>query len=166
MTSTSTEPHRGEVWLVSSSATRPGEPGKNRPAVVVSDDRIIAGPSFEPIVVVPLSSSRTPSSLLSRSSEHRVVDRPSQALPRALRGVGRSRLLRRMGMLPPAKSPRSSALALILGLTQDSPRSPSVAKTPGWVTRHIGPLANVSRVLLIAEGFQYLVSSRRFVAAE
>ena len=34
MASTSIEPRRGEVWLVSFGAARPGEPGKNRPAAL------------------------------------------------------------------------------------------------------------------------------------
>jgi mRNA interferase MazF len=123
MVSTSTEPSRGEVWLVSFGAARPGEPGKNRPAVVVSVDRIIAGPSFEPIVVVPLSSSSTPSALRPEVRDVEGVDRPSHALPRAVRGVARSRMLRRLGVLPPEKLTEiERALTLILGLTSESPR--------------------------------------------
>jgi mRNA interferase MazF len=121
MASTSTEPRRGEVWLVSFGAARPGEPGKNRPAVVVSVDRIIAGPSYEPIVVVPLSSSSAPSVLRPEIRDIEGVDRPSHAMPRALRGVARSRLLRRLGALPPEKLTEiERALALILDLTPDS----------------------------------------------
>jgi mRNA interferase MazF len=117
------EPRRGEVWLVVFGAARPGEPGKNRPAVVVSVDRIIAGPSFEPIVVVPLSSSSTPSVLRPEVLDIEGVDRPSSAMPRAVRGVARSRLLRRLGTLPPAKLVEiERALTLILGLTLDTPR--------------------------------------------
>ena len=123
MASTSTEPRRGEVWLVSFGAARPGEPGKNRPAVVVSVDRIIAGPSFEPIVVVPLSSSSTPSALRPEVRDVEGVDRPSHAIPRAVRGVARSRLFRRLGTLPPAKLTEiERALTLILGLTPTAPR--------------------------------------------
>jgi mRNA interferase MazF len=117
MASTSTEPRRGEVWLVSFGAARPGEPGKNRPAVVVSVDRTIAGSPHELIVVVPLSSSVPPSALRPEVQEIEGVDRPSCAIPRALRGVARSRLLRRLGVLPPATLAEiERALALILGL--------------------------------------------------
>jgi mRNA interferase MazF len=109
---------------VSFGAARPGEPGKNRAAVVVSVDRIIAGPSFESIVVVPLSSSSTPSVLRPEVQDVEGVDRPGHAVPRALRGVARSRLLRRLGTLPPEKFTEiERALALILGLT--SPRHKS-----------------------------------------
>jgi mRNA interferase MazF len=101
MASTSTEPHRGEVWLVSFGASRPGEPGKNRPAIVVSADRIIAGQPHEPIVVVPLSSSLPTSTLRPEVGDVEGVDRSSRAIPRAIRGVARSRLLRRLGALTP-----------------------------------------------------------------
>jgi mRNA interferase MazF len=130
MASTSIELRRGEVWLVSFGAGRPGEPGKNRPAVVVSVDRIIAGPSVEPIVVVPLSSSSAPSALRPEVRDVEGVDRPSHAIPRAVRGVARSRLLRRLGTLPPAKLAEiERALALILGLTPKVPRQPRKRRT-------------------------------------
>ena len=104
------EPRRGEVWLVSFGAARPGEPGKNRPAVVVSVDRIIAGPSFEPIVVVPLSSSSTPSVLRPEVRDIRAsTGRVARCPPRAVRGVARSRLLRRLGLPRRPSSSRSSA---------------------------------------------------------
>jgi mRNA interferase MazF len=123
MASTSTEPRRGEVWLVSFGAARPGEAGKNRPAVVVSVDQIIAGPSFEPIVVVPLSSSSTPSMLRPEVRDVEGVDRPSHAIPRAVRGVARLRLLRRLGALPPEKLTEiERALTLILGLASAGTR--------------------------------------------
>jgi mRNA interferase MazF len=56
----STEPRRGEVWLVALGAARRGEPGKNRPAVIVSADRLSDGSSDDLIVVVPLSTCRRP----------------------------------------------------------------------------------------------------------
>lgn len=115
---------------MSFGTARPGEPGKNRPAVVVSVDRIIAGLSFEPIVVVPLSSSSTPSVLRPEVRDIEGVERPSHALPRALRGVARSRLLRRLGALPPEKLTEiERALTLILGLTPTVPRQPRKRRT-------------------------------------
>ncbi len=118
MASTSTEPRRGEVWLVSFGASRAGEPGKNRPAIVVSADGIIAGSPQEPIVVVPLSSSVPPSALRPVLTDAEGVDRPSRAVCGAVRGVARSRLLRRLGALPPAKLAEiERALARVLGLT-------------------------------------------------
>ena len=99
----STEPHRGEVWLVSLGAARSGEPGKHRPAVVVSSDRLSAGTAADLIVVVPLSSSSLPSALRPEIADIEGIDRPSRAICRAIRGVARPRLLRHMGTLEPPK---------------------------------------------------------------
>jgi mRNA interferase MazF len=112
-----TEPSRGEVWLASLGAARLGEPGKNRPAIVVSSDLIIAGLTQEPIVVVPLSSSLPPSALRPEVSDAEGVERPSRAICGAVRGLARSRLLRKLGTLTPetlAEVERS--LALVLGM--------------------------------------------------
>ncbi len=118
MASTSTEPHRGEVWLTSLGAARPGEPGKNRPTIVVSDDQIIAGSPREPIVVVPLSSSFPPSALRPEVADGEGVGRPSRAICGAVRGVARSRLLRKLGALTPETLTEvERALALILSLS-------------------------------------------------
>ena len=99
----STEPHRGEVWLVSLGAARRGEPGKHRPAVVVSSDRLSAGTAADLIVVVPLSSSSSPSGLRPEIADIDGIDRPCRAICRAIRGVARPRLLRHLGTLGPDK---------------------------------------------------------------
>jgi mRNA interferase MazF len=111
------EPRRGEVWLTAFGAARPGEPGKNRPAIVVSIDRIIAGQPDEPIVVVPLSSSMPASELRPCVQEIGGDGRPSRAVCGALRGVALSRLLRKLGeVTPQTLAEVERALALILGL--------------------------------------------------
>ena len=116
----STEPRRGEVWLVSFGAARPGEPGKNRPAVVVSSDSLNTGTVADLVVVVPLSSSSAPSVLRPKVQDIVGVDRPSRAICRSVRGVARSRLLRRLGSLAPATLGEvERALALILALDRD-----------------------------------------------
>jgi mRNA interferase MazF len=113
----STEPRRGEVWLVSLGAARDGEPGKNRPAVVVSVDEGNAGGKDELIVVVPLSSSRAPSALRPEVPVDAGVDRPCRAICRGVRSVARVRLLRRIGAVPPEPFAEiQRALGLILGL--------------------------------------------------
>jgi mRNA interferase MazF len=113
----STDPRRGEVWLTSLGAARPGEPGKTRPAIVVSSDQMVAGSLNEPIVMVPLSSSVPPSALRPEITDVEGVERPSRAVCGAVRGVARSRLLRRLGALTPATLDEvEQALALILGL--------------------------------------------------
>jgi mRNA interferase MazF len=124
MVSTSTEPHRGEVWLVSFGAARPGKPGKNRPAIVVSVDRVIAGSRGEPIVVVPLSSFLPRSELRPDVLDVEGIERPSRAVCGAVRGLARSRLLRRLSALTPETFAEvERALALVLGLPTPTQRS-------------------------------------------
>jgi mRNA interferase MazF len=117
MASASTEPRRGEVWLAVLGAARPGELGKNRPAIVVSADRILAGTTGEPVVIVPLSSSAPPSALRPEVVGVEGLERPSSAICGAVRGLARSRLLRRLGVLTPATLAEvERALGLTLGL--------------------------------------------------
>jgi mRNA interferase MazF len=113
----STEPHRGEVWLVSLGAVRKGEPGKNRPALVMSVDDLLTGLEDELIVVVPLSTSREPSGLRPRVSPDEGVEQSSTAICRGVRAVTRKRLLRPIGQArPDTLSEVERALAMILGI--------------------------------------------------
>ncbi len=117
MASTSTEPRRGEVWLVAFGAGRRGEPGKNRPAIIVSSDRLSTGGAADLVAVVPVSSSTLSSVLRPEIKNVEGVDRPSHAICRAVRGVARSRLLHRLGSVTPATLAEvERALELILGL--------------------------------------------------
>jgi mRNA interferase MazF len=110
-------PRRGEIWLVSLGAARKGEPGKNRPAVVVSADELVAGVEDELIVVVPLSSSRAPSRLRPPVSPDAGIEAESAAIPRAIRAVSRKLLLRRIGALDPATTAAvDGAIATVLAL--------------------------------------------------
>lgn len=122
----SAEPRRGEIWLVSLGAARRGEPGKNRPAIVVSVDELLAGVEDELIVVVPLSSSRAPSKLRPPVSPAEGTVAPSAAICRGVRALARRRLLRRLGAASPETLAEvEDALATILGL--DRPATPSPA---------------------------------------
>jgi mRNA interferase MazF len=113
----STEVRRGEIWLVSLGAGRKGEPGKNRPALVVSVDEISAGVEDELLVVVPLSSSRADSPLRPVVSPGEGIDRASVAVCRGVRAVARDRFLRRIGeATPETLAAVERALTLILGL--------------------------------------------------
>lgn len=111
------EPRRGDLWLVALGAARTGEPGKHRPAVVVSVDEILAGIDDELVVVVPVSSSLTGNPLRPRVSPTEGVDAESVAVCRATRAVARTRLLEQLGTLAPDTMLQiERALAVILGI--------------------------------------------------
>jgi mRNA interferase MazF len=113
----SSSPRRGEIWLVSLGAARKGEPGKNRPAIVISVDEIFAGGEDELIVVVPLSSSRAPSLLRPEVSPEQGIERTSVVVCRGVRAVARKRLLRRVGLTDPETlRDVERALATVLGI--------------------------------------------------
>lgn len=110
-------PRRGDIWLVALGAGRTGEPGKTRPAVVVSVDELGAGAPEDLLVVVPLSSSAAPSALRIEIAPDAGIEHPSRAVCRAVRAVSASRLQRRIGEVTPAVVAEiETALALILGL--------------------------------------------------
>jgi mRNA interferase MazF len=115
-------PRRGDVWLVALGAGRAGEPGKTRPAIVVSVDELSTGAPGELIVVVPLSSSLAPSALRIEIEPAAGIERASRAICRAVRAVVRARLLRRIGSATPANMEQvETALTLILGLERGAP---------------------------------------------
>jgi mRNA interferase MazF len=110
-------PARGEIWLVSLGAARPGEPGKNRPAIVISATDLSSDEPDELIVVVPLSSSRAASALRPEIPALKGLDQPSRAICRAVRAVARRRLLRKIAEVPAGKLVEiERALAIVLGL--------------------------------------------------
>ena len=111
------QPRRGEIWLVSLGAARRGEPGKNRPAIVVSVDELLSGIDDELIVVVPLSSSRSPSKLRPHVLPAAGIDKASAAICRGVRAVARRRFLRRLGEAGgETLAEVEAALATVLGL--------------------------------------------------
>jgi mRNA interferase MazF len=113
----STDPRRGEIWLVSLGAARKGEPGKNRPAIVVSVDELLGAAEDELIVVVPLSSSLAPSKLRPQVSPSEGLSASSAAICRGVRAVARRRLLRRVGRAKPKTLAEvETSLAIVLGL--------------------------------------------------
>lgn len=113
----STDPSRGDIWLVSFGAARKGEPGKNRPAVVISVDELLTGDEEDLIVVVPLSSSRSPSMLRPLVPSTAGIDADSAAICRAVRSVAQRRLLRPLGTVSPTTLEQiEEALATVLGL--------------------------------------------------
>jgi mRNA interferase MazF len=110
--------HHGDVWLVALGAGRPGEPGKTRPAIIVSVDALSSGTDAGLIIVVPLSSSLASSHLRIEITPGTAgVESPSRAICRALRAVDPSRLVRRIGHVSQDDMSRiEAALALILGI--------------------------------------------------
>lgn len=111
----STEPRRGEIWLAALGAGRRGEPGKNRPVLVLSANELLVGKDDELVVIVPFSSSVTPSLLRPAVDPSSGIDNPSAAICRAIRGVARSRLLRRLGEVEAEKMAEiERALDLVL----------------------------------------------------
>jgi mRNA interferase MazF len=112
----STDPSRGDIWLVSFGAARKGEPGKNRPAIVLSADELLTGDDEDLIVVVPLSSSRSPSMLRPPVPSTTGIDAESAAICRAVRAVARRRLLRQLGIVSLTTLDQiEEALATVLG---------------------------------------------------
>lgn len=110
-------PHRGDVWLVALGAGRAGEPGRTRPAIVISVDELSGGSPVDLIVVVPLSSSLAASALRVEIEPAAGIERSSRAICRAVRAVVASRLVRPVGSVDPAIMKQIEAtLALILGL--------------------------------------------------
>jgi mRNA interferase MazF len=117
----STNPRRGEIWLASLGAGRKGEPGKNRPVVVFSADALLVGKDDELIVVVPCSSSVTPSLLRPLIDPNTGIDNHSAAICRAIRGIARSRLLRHLGEVNAEKMAEiERAVGLVLALPKQS----------------------------------------------
>lgn len=105
------------MWLVAFGAALPGEPGKHRPAVIVSTDEMLTGVEDELIVVVPVSSSRARTPLRPNISPDEGVDADSVAMCRGLRAVSRARLVQRLGAVnPETLHDIEDAVVLVLAL--------------------------------------------------
>jgi mRNA interferase MazF len=125
------EPRRGDLWLVSLGAARAGEPGKHRPAVVVSVDELLTGIDDELVVVVPVSSSRSRTPLRPPVSPAEGVDTDSVAVCRSIRAVARTRLVERLGTIRSGTMGEiEDALALILGIHRAQERGEATARHP------------------------------------
>jgi mRNA interferase MazF len=115
----SPKPRRGELWLVALGAARTGEPGKHRPAVIVSVDELLTGIDDELVAVVPVSSSRVGTPLRPDVSPAEGVDTASVAVCRSIRAVARASLVEPLGTLTPDTMRQiERALALILGIPE------------------------------------------------
>jgi mRNA interferase MazF len=86
--------------LVALGAARPGEPGKNRPAVVVSNNSTQGGLDTDLISIVPLTTARISTPLRPAIPAVGGLAEPSTAVCDAVRGLARTRFLKRLGALP------------------------------------------------------------------
>jgi len=108
------------LWLVAFGASRAGEPGKTRPAIVASTDALRTGEATDLVVVIPVSSSRAASPLRIELGAEAGVERPSRAIPQAIRSVSASRLIRRIGSVDPSTMAEiTDALSVILEFDTD-----------------------------------------------
>lgn len=96
MQSTET-PARGEIWLAALGAARPGEPGKTRPALVLTPKQLLVDTPHDLVTIVPISATIPASRLNPPIDDREVLDAPSVAVVRAVRSVARKRLVRRLG---------------------------------------------------------------------
>lgn len=110
---------RGEVWLAAFGTARSGEPGKTRPAVVITPTGLIGDSARDLVVVVPLSSSVSASALRPKVARRSGLGDDSLAVPLTIRGVARRRLQEQIGKVGRVE-PRAIELALAysLGLSQ------------------------------------------------
>ncbi|MCL2803934.1 MAG: type II toxin-antitoxin system PemK/MazF family toxin [Micrococcales bacterium] len=94
------DPRHGEIWLAALGAAKKGEVGKTRPVIVVTLDEMRAGTPFDLIGVVPLSTSRTPTTLrpLVKAIDH--LEQDSVALCFAGAAISVSRFIKRLGIAP------------------------------------------------------------------
>ena len=82
---------------------------------MISADEFLVGTGHELIVVIPLSSSLPASGLRPQLGPETGIDNPSAAICRGIRGVARSRLLRRLGEVGDEKVAEiERALGLVL----------------------------------------------------
>lgn len=111
------EPRRGDIWLVAFGSARPGEPGKNRPAVVVSSSALVRQSPRTLITVVPLTTYRTPSPIVPVVPAGNGLVKESRAACDAVRAVVKTRLIECYGQVTPATMKKiEESLALILEL--------------------------------------------------
>jgi mRNA interferase MazF len=112
----STKPRRGEIWLAALGAARKGESDTHRPVIVFSANEFLVGVDHELIVVVPLSSSLPPSIIRPEVGTETGIEKPSAVIPRGIRGVARSRLLRPLGAVgEETMAEIERAVGLVLG---------------------------------------------------
>lgn len=91
-------PSSDQVWLVDFGEPFPGEPAFHRPAVVVGPVAMYEG-VVPQVILVPLTSRRRglPNHVEIEASERSGLNETSYAQCELIRGVGRGRLVHRLG---------------------------------------------------------------------
>ena len=93
------QPRRGDIWLTAFGAARVGEPGKTRLVVVLSVQDPPHDSAYDLVTVAPISASMPVSAVrppVAATPETGLVC-DSVIVVRALRGMSRTRLVRRLG---------------------------------------------------------------------
>ena len=92
-------PQPGDIWLTALGAARVGEPGKTRPAVVVSAAGQHSGSVYDLVAVVPVSATLPPSPVRPAvvAGGGTGLEADSVAVVRAIRAVSPVRLVRYLG---------------------------------------------------------------------
>ena len=100
---------RGEIWQVDFSPTRGSEANKQRPAVIVSNDRANATATRlgrGVITVVPVTSNTTaiyPFQVFLSAADSSGLSVDSKAQAEQIRSITTERMKRRLGRLPPTE---------------------------------------------------------------
>ena len=114
-------PARGDLWLASLGAARPGEPGKTRPVLILTPGEMSTNSPRDLFSVVPVSSSAGPARLRPRIEADGALNENSVAVVRAVRGVSRQRLVRPIGRATEKEQAAvDAAFLLTLGLVRAS----------------------------------------------
>ncbi|MCL2316986.1 MAG: type II toxin-antitoxin system PemK/MazF family toxin [Actinomycetia bacterium] len=98
------KPRPGDVWLTACGGARVGEPGKTRPAVVLSAQDPLHDSVYDLVIVAPISAGMPPAAVrppvAATPDTGLAVD--SVIVVRAIRGMSRTRLVRRLGAVDAA----------------------------------------------------------------
>lgn len=112
-------PARGELWLATLGAARPGEPGKTRPVLILTPAALSTDSPRDLFSVVPVSSSVGAARLRPRIEAEGALNENSVAVVRAVRSVSRQRLVKPIGRATEKEQASvDAALLLTLGLVR------------------------------------------------
>jgi mRNA interferase MazF len=118
MSSTET-PKRGELWLATLGAARPGELGKTRPVLILTPGELSTDSPRDLVSIVPVSSSAGAAPLRPRIHAGGSLDEGSVVVVKAVRGVARRRLVRPIGRATENEQAAvDAAILLTLGLVR------------------------------------------------